>query len=177
MKKSRYFAELAESYGSEIDDLHSDSEGKTVLQNRLKTKRAMFKDILPMIEYSPEMVAVAFYGAFGFKEPALMAKTVVSEPGQPAFPSWDRLGKTLAIADWAQPLVKASLENEAGDGFLVTTASLEFLRLHGAATAQQDAADETENEARDEWNDEESDDLGTAGNDWMTSQGFDSLDT
>jgi hypothetical protein len=175
MKKSRYFSELADSYGSEIDDLHSDSEGKTVLQNRLQTKRAMFKDILPMIEFSPEMVAVAFYGAFGFKEPALMAKTVVSEPGQPAFPSWDRLGKTLAIADWAQPLVKASLENEAGDGFLVTTASLEFLRLHGASAAQHDAA-ETEKEAADEWGDEESDDLGAAGNDWMTSQGFDSLD-
>ena len=69
MKKSRYFAELMESYSAEIDDLVSDSEGKSVLQKRLAIKRQELPAILPMIEFSPEMVAVAFYDAFTVKSP------------------------------------------------------------------------------------------------------------
>ena len=66
MKKSRYFSDLDRSYGDEIDDLLTDSAGKSALQKRLNDKRREFDAILPMIAFSPEMVAVAFYAAFDF---------------------------------------------------------------------------------------------------------------
>jgi hypothetical protein len=173
MKKSHYFSELTETYSTEIDDLLSDSEGKTVLQKRLKEKRDMFDDILPMIEFSPEMVAVAFYDAFGFKEPAALAKVVLSEPGHAGFPAWKNLKKSLTVAAWAEPLIAAALDNEAGDQFLVTSAALEFLRLRDVADLPA-ATDEAEE--RNDEDDDESGDLGEAGNDWMAEQGFDSLE-
>ena len=128
MKKSRFFAELSETYASEIDDLVSDSAGKTVLQSRLKEKRDEIHAILPMIEFAPEMVAVAFYEAFGFKDSAVLLRAVTNEPGHPHFPQWNFVKGSLSIADWAKPLIEATLREEGGDAFLVTTVGLEFLR-------------------------------------------------
>ena len=60
MKKSRYFSDLIKNYIDEIDDLVTDSEGKSVLQKRLNEKRREIDAILPMIEFSPEMVCGRF---------------------------------------------------------------------------------------------------------------------
>jgi hypothetical protein len=177
MKKSRFFAELAHTYSSEIDDLLSDSEGKTVLQSRLKEKRQAFDALLPMIEFAPEMVAVTFYDAFTFKDPAVIQRAVLNEPGRSAFPSWKALKATLIIAPWAEPLIGATLNEEGGDTFLVITATLEFIRLRDSGDVAPPADDETKEKTRfdDEENDDDRD-LSEAGADWMASQGFDSTE-
>jgi hypothetical protein len=177
MKKSRFFAELANTYSSEIDDLLSDSEGKTVLQSRLKEKRQAFDAILPMIEFAPEMVAVVFYDAFTFKDPTVIQRAVLNEPGRSGFPSWKALKGTLGIAAWAEPLIGATLNEEGGDTFLVITATLEFIRQRDSGDAAP--APEAESEEKERFNDEEDDDgrdLSEAGADWMASQGFDSTE-
>lgn len=176
MKKSRFFAELSETYASEIDDLVSDSAGKTVLQSRLKEKRDEIHAILPMIEFAPEMVAVAFYEAFGFKDSALLLRAVTNEPGHPHFPQWNVVKGSLSIADWAKPLIEAALREEGGDTFLVTTVGLEFLRLKDTGNIHAAAHDESEKHDSDDEEDEESGDLSEDGADWMSKQGFDSLD-
>lgn len=179
MKKSRFFAELLETYTSEIDDLLSDSQGKTVLQSRLKEKRDSIDAILPMIEFAPEMVAVAFYEAFQFKDSALLLRAVTNEPGQPSFPAWNIVKGSLGIAEWAKPLITTALREEGGDTFLVTTVGLEFLRLKDggdlpAAASDDDEASENHGSDDDEEDDER--DLSEAGADWMSKQGFDSVD-
>lgn len=178
MKKSRYFAELSQSYDAEIDDLLTDSEGKSALQKRLQDKRREFDAILPMIEFSPEMVAVAFYGAFQFKSSALWQQLVLSQPGHADYLMWDTLKDQLTMTDWAAPLVNAALKQSGGDAFLVTTAALEFLRLKGTASAP---APEPEKERKergdhdeDDNDDGDMDDLAEAGADWLAEQGFES---
>ncbi len=170
MKKSRYFSDLIRNYVDEIDDLVTDSEGKSVLQKRLNDKRREIDAILPMIEFSPEMVAVVFYGAFGFRSPEVMQHIVQCEPGDADFLTWDELRRELTVADWAIPLIAASLKSAAGDLFLVATAALEFLRT-------KDTSDYSAPEPSDEEDDEdEADDLSEAGADWMSEQGFEPLD-
>lgn len=178
MKKSRYFSELSKSYGDEVDDLLTDSEGKSALQKRLNVKRREIDAILPMIEFSPEMVAVAFYDAFRFNSPATMQQIVLSQPGHADFLAWAKLKDQLTIAEWAQPLIKSSLKVQGGAAFLVTTAALEFLRNKDTFVAP-----EAEPEARKERSDDndeddgdEMDDLGEAGADWLAEQGFESLE-
>lgn len=177
MKKSRFFAELSETYASEIDDLLSDSEGKTVLQARLKQKRDAIQSILPMIEFAPEMVAVAFYDAFQFKDSALMLRTVTNEPGRPNFPQWNVVKGSLGVADWAKPLIAAALLEEGGDTFLVTTVGLEFLRLKDSGDQPEATAEEAESRRPDDDDEDDERDLSEAGADWMAKQGFDSLDS
>ena len=170
MKKSRYFSELGKSYSDEIDDLVTDSAGLSVLHKRLDDKRGAIDSILPMIEFSAEMVAVVFYDAFDFKSPELMQQIVRSEPDDSDFVAWDELTTQLTVAAWAQPLIEASLKVRGGDVFLVTAAALEFMRRKPAA--YEPPADVTdESEAND---DEE--DLSEAGADWLAEQGFETLD-
>ena len=170
MKKSRYFSELGKSYSDEIDDLVTDSAGLSVLHKRLDDKRGAIDSILPMIEFSAEMVAVVFYDAFDFKSPELMQQIVRSEPDDSDFVAWDELKTQLTVAAWAQPLIEASLKVRGGDVFLVTAAALEFMRSKPAA--YEPPADVTdESEAND---DEE--DLSEAGADWLAEQGFETLD-
>ena len=178
MKKSRYFSDLIKSYLAEIDDLVTDSEGKSVLQKRLNDKRREIDAILPMIELSPEMVAVMFYGAFGFKSPEIMQQIVLSGPDQPDFLSWTELKSELTVSDWARPLIDASLKVQGGDAFLVSTAALEFLRNKEPFSApppepETDDDNDGENESDD---DGEMGDLNEAGADWLSEQGFDPLD-
>lgn len=180
MKKSRYFSELIRSYNDEVDDLVTDSEGKSVLQKRLNDKRRAFDAILPMIEFSPEMVAVVFYGAFGFQSADIMQQIVLSEPGRSGFPAWARLSKALTVADWAVPLVAAALKAEGGDAFLVATAALEFLRTKDSDVAPPPPAveDKERNEENDGGEGDENDeqDLSEAGADWLSGQGFEPLE-
>jgi hypothetical protein len=178
LKKSRYFSDLIRSYNDEIDDLVTDSEGKSVLQKRLNDKRRAMGAILPMIEFSPEMVAVVFYGAFGFNSGESMLKIMLSEPGRSGFPAWSTLKKELTIADWAEPLIEASLKAQGGDAFLVTTAVLEFLRNKDTyvAPAPEPAAEKERGEDSDESDENDEQDLSEAGADWLSEQGFEPLE-
>jgi len=178
LKKSRYFSELIRNYIDEVDDLVTDSEGKLVLQKRLNEKRREIAAILPMIEFSPEMVAVVFYGAFGFSSPEIMRRIVLSEPGRSDFLSWSELRRELTVTDWALPLIEASLKTEAGDAFLVATAALEFLRTKDSsdASAPEPQAEKEPGDEDDEGDEDGVDDLGEAGADWLAEQGFESLD-
>ena len=171
MKKSPYFTNLLRSYIDEIEDLLTDSEGKSVFQRRLKDKRQEMDAILAMIDYSPEMVAVVFYDAFGFPSADVMHKLVQNEPEHAGFLAWTELEKSLTVAPWAEPLIAVTLNVQGGDVFLVTTAALEFLRNKDAFAAPAPAE-----EADDEDEDEETDDLGEAGSDWLSEQGFDTRD-
>jgi hypothetical protein len=170
LKKSRYFSELGKSYSDEIDDLVTDSAGQSVLHKRLDDKRGAIDSILPMIEFSAEMVAVVFYEAFNFKSPELMQQIVQSEPDDSDFVAWDELKTQLTVAAWAQPLIEASLKVRGGDVFLVTAAALEFMR--SKPTAYEPPADVTD---ESEVNDDE-EDLSEAGADWLAEQGFETLD-
>ncbi|MBT9539155.1 hypothetical protein [Thiobacillus sp.] len=172
MKISRYFTNLAQSYLEEIDDLVTDSEGKSVLQRRLKDKRGEMDALLAMIDYSPEMVAVIFYDAFGFQSAEVMQRLLQSEPELGDFLKWDVLRKSLSIAPWAEPLIATTLKVAGGDAFLVTAATLEFVRTKAAFTASKsEAADESGGD--DDDSEDEADDLGDAGSDWLVEQGFD----
>ena len=173
MKKSRFFAELGNTYASEIDDLLSDSEGKTVLQKRLKEKRDEIHSILPMIEFAPEMVAVVFYDAFQFQDSALLLRAITSEPGRPDFPQWKVVKGSLSVAKWAMPLIEATLREEGGDTFLVTTVVLEFLRLRDTGDQPRTETGDSDKPESDGEEDDEDRDLSEAGADWMAQQGFD----
>lgn len=181
MNKSRYFSELIQSYNDEIDDLVTDSEGKSVLQKRLNDKRSAIDTILPMIEFSPEMVSVVFYGAFGFMSSEVMQELVLNEPDDAGFLTWSALKPELTIAGWAEPLIELSLEARGGDTFLVTTAALEYLRTHrstAASAPRRDGEKEQDGHADEgeEIGDDEDRDLNEAGADWLAEQGFDPLD-
>jgi len=175
VKKSRYFSDLIKNYIDEVDDLVTDSEGKSVLQKRLNEKRREIDAILPMIGFSPEMVSVIFYGAFDFKSPATMQRVVLSEPGHADFLAWAELESELAVSDWARPLIDSSLKVQGGDAFLVATAALEFLRNKDSVPMPEPEAGK-DADAEDEAGDEDgSDDLNEAGADWLAEQGFDPL--
>lgn len=180
MKKSRYFADLIKNYIDEVDDLVTDSEGKSVLQKRLNEKRREIDAILPMIEFSPEMVSVVFYGAFDFKSNEIMQQVVLSEPGDATFFAWSELEIELTVSAWAKPLIDSSLKVQGGDAFLVATAALEFLRNKDSISApmpEPEPEAEKERGAEGEEGDEDgSDDLNEAGADWLAEQGFDPLD-
>jgi hypothetical protein len=178
VKKSRYFADLIKNYTEEVDDLVTDSEGKSVLQKRLNEKRREIDAILPMIEFSPEMVAVAFYGAFDFLSPETMQRIVLSEPGHADFIEWAELESELTVSAWAKPLIDSSLQVQGGDTFLVATAALEFLRNKDSVSAPmpEPEAEKERGDEAEEGDEEGLGDLNEAGADWLAEQGFDPLD-
>lgn len=178
MKKSPYFYELSAAYEAEIDDLFSDSEGKSALKARLQEKRQALKAILPMIEFSPEMVAPVFFDAFAFPNKALCHQLIQAEPNEGDFPEWVTIADHISIADWAKPLVDMVLTDPAGERFMVSVAGLEFIRLYtGASTAS--AADSEKDSPNRSQNPDDGDDddtdLAEAGDDWLAEQGFDSF--
>ncbi|RIX48986.1 MAG: hypothetical protein D3M94_03550 [Rhodocyclales bacterium GT-UBC] len=182
MKKSYYFAELWAAYDAEISDLLTDSEGKSALKARLKEKRSELQAILPMIDFSPEMVVPVFYEAFSFPNKGAMNAAVLCEPDDDDFPTWDRLSQLIKLADWALPLQEAVLGEATGEAFMVTAACLEYLRCfdqgapNGEIRASDDDADKDGEEGEDDGrgDDDEESDLGEAGDDWLAEQGFDS---
>lgn len=190
MKLSRYFAALRSSYDAELDDLRTDSEGNNVLKARLAKKREQVLQLLMMMEFSPEMVAVAFHGAFFFKETLALESLITREVSK--FPAWSTLQKAIVIEPWAQPLVNTVLTDPYGETFLITTIGLEYLNRSNRSRAAQVAnpEDETELEEHDADSDDNdaelssdervSDegeatefDLDQAGADWLAEQGFD----
>lgn len=191
LKLSRYFANLTKSYDAELDDLRTDSEGTNVLKARLAKKREQVPQLLMMMEFAPEMVAVAFHGAFFFKNTLALESLITKEVSK--FPAWTTLQKAIAIEPWAQALVNTVLTDPNGETFLITTVGLEYLnRSNQSRAAQQVSAadyeeEQEEHEADDDNNEADlnSDervgdegeateyDLDKAGADWLAEQGFD----
>jgi len=172
MKLSRYFAELLENYHAEIEDLRHDSEGRDVLQSRLKDKRKAIKDLLPMIDVAPEMVAPAFHRAFEFPAGRLesIRELLSREPGE--FLPWGELAQDITIAGWAQSMVQMVLEEPSGEDFLSTTVGLEYALASAANRAAPESSDERFDEGEDA--DEEADsDNESLGEDFLEQQGFD----
>ncbi|MBW8305519.1 MAG: hypothetical protein K0M46_01395 [Thiobacillus sp.] len=144
----------------------------------MNEKRREIDAILPMIEFSPEMVSVIFYGAFDFRSPETMQRVVLSEPGDAGFLAWAELESELTVSNWATPLIESSLKVQGGDAFLVATAALEFLRNKDSMPAPlpEPEAEKDGGAEGEEGDDDGSDDLNEAGADWLAEQGFDPLD-
>jgi hypothetical protein len=173
MNKSYFFAELAESYDAELQDLLNDSEGNSALKLRLKEKRQELAALVAMIEFSPEIVVPVFYDAFTFPNAKAMQAAVACEPDDGDFPSWDVLSSVVTVAPWAAPYVQTVLGEPAGEAFMVQAACLEFLRQFDAATPS--SADDEAKAEKDDEGDDDDEDLAEAGDDWMGEQGFDSI--
>jgi len=185
VQKSEFFLGLASMYEAEIDDLLTDSDGKNVLAKRLKNKRDLLTDLLPMMDYAPEMVVPVFLDAFTFSDAAGMHELLSGEPDDGDFPGWSSIASTIQVADWAKGMVQVTLNESGGDTFLAVAAGLEFLRHHElsrakvvkAAAADSDPRPSRPKDANDENDDSEDDrDLAESGEDWMANQGFDKLD-
>ncbi len=177
MKKSNYFFELLKTYLVELDDLMMDSGGKKVLQKRLDEKRGAIDALLQMLEYSPEMVAVIFYGAFEFKHPKVMRQLALIDPDELDLPEWAELEQNLVVEAWAQPLIAKALDCNGGDAFMVCVAVLEFMRTHDrhAEPSGEDAHDEETNTNDEDRDDDEgsNEDSNEPGHNWLEQQGFD----
>ncbi len=172
---SSYFEDLTKAYQAELEDLQSDSEGKNVLASRLKTKRAQFAAMMPMIDTAPEMVAVSFHGGISFSNAHAMVMLASYEPDE--FPSWYEYADMVQFAPWAEKLVEIALQEPAGECFLITSVCLEYLyeknkgHYHGKYAPEIDETDDSVDEVeRDEDRDG---DLEAEGADWLAEQGFD----
>jgi len=175
MNKSAYFEQLSEAYSAEIDDLFSDSEGRNVLNARLRDKRNELDALLQMLEYAPEMVLPVFHQAFQFGKSGGMARAACSEPDDDDFPSWSSLSDAITLETWATPLVTKVLAAKGGETFLVSAAVCEFLRqFDGGSRAEDAPSDASPNEEDDLEEADRFTDLGEAGADWLGEQGFDS---
>lgn len=186
MKTSRYFSNLMPLYQAELDDLATDSEGNNVLKARLAKKRQQVAQLLMMLESAPEMVAVAFHGAFGYKQIKTLEKLISREKS--GLIDWATLKPAVTIEPWAESLIQTVLTDKHGEHFLATTIGLEFLckHAHFAASAvatldEENERDEYENSedylsSDDRMTDEDADtesDLDRAGADFLVEQGFD----
>ena len=176
MKLSRYFSELSSTYGYEIEDLTYDSAGANILASRLKVKREQFADLLPMSEFDPVMVASAFHRGFRFGDKAVLAKLVSAQPEN--FPSWETVLKALEVEPWAGNLVQQALASHGGEQFMLIAAGLEYiLSAPGPTVAAEPEASEAkpdDDEGGEDGSDDRSDDdLGEAGEDYLSDQGFD----
>ena len=172
MSLSDYFYELDESYRADLDDLRFDSDGRDVLQARLKDKRGQLKALLPMIGLDPVLVAPVFHGAFEF--PAghhqSVAELLSQSPGE--FPPWQEVASAVTVAAWAQPLVMTVLANASGEDFLATVVALEFALSRSLGPRSEQAADDGDDrEAGDDR--EEGDEDEQLSEDYLEQQGFD----
>ena len=178
MKTAYYFAELAAAYDAELQDLEGDSEGRSVLAARLREKRQSLPDLLPMIAFSPEMVAPVFYRSFTFTQSAPWLAAIACEPDDGDFPAWASLAPFVTVDSAVAPFLPLILAEPEGDAFLVTAACLEFMRTaSGLATPTSSSgkdsdADEEEDDPDREDNEEG---LAEAGDNWLVEQGFDSF--
>jgi hypothetical protein len=125
MTMSAFFRALHNSYQAEVDDLTSDSEGKDVLRARLQEKRSQLVFLSQMMETAPEMVAVAFHGAFKFTLPAVMEQLLTLESDE--FPDWESLGDAVQLAPWASDMAAVLLREPQGNWFMTVAATLEYL--------------------------------------------------
>lgn len=172
MKLSRFFSELSSSYGYEIEDLTYDSAGANVLASRLKVKRDQFADLLPMSDTAPEMVAPAFHGGFRFVAKPVLEQLVLAQPE--AFPSWESVAKAVALQPWAHKLAKQALARPDGERLMLIAAGLEYIvSTPGAAAVPETHTTAKSEDDGEDSDDLASDDLGEAGEDYLSDQGFD----
>lgn len=184
MSLSPYFHDLQSAYEAEIDDLTSDSEGKDVLQRRLKDKRSGFPAIVGLLDTDMLLLAPAFHGAFQFPEHRTepLEDLLSRSPGD--FPPWAQIAGFVEVAGWARPMVELAMREPLGDDFMSTVVGLEYARLRhkgggGAAWAGSEAGEDASGEDRDyDGNAEEGEELGSAdaeslGEDFLEEQGFD----
>ncbi|APW37884.1 hypothetical protein RD110_12310 [Rhodoferax koreense] len=181
MKLSRYFADHSPAYDAEINDLLSDSEGKNVLEKRLREKRGQIDFLVMMMDDSPEMLAVVFHQGFRFTSPRAMDELAGMEPDR--FPSWKKLSAAATLVPWAQTLAERVLQEEGGERFMAIAAVLEYLHSRVDASGAAEAQDDEDEDQRDEDADGEDGDEGDegeslprnleeAGADWLAEQGF-----
>ena len=167
---SVFFEDLSERYVAEIDDLRTDSQGRDMLERVLQQKRSAFKAMLPMLEEAPEMIVPAFHGAFRFTDRKILDRAASTSPGFAGFPRWTEVSATLELATWAHPLADLCLKEPDGDAFMVIAAVLEWMLQEDIRRPdfkhQEDEADD----------DQDLEDLGQAGEGWMSEQGFDSIE-
>ena len=187
MSTSPFFSELCSAYQAEIDDLSFDSEGKNVLEKRLKEKRTQIGFLVQMLETNPEMVAVVLHQAFRFTSPSAMNHLLAQDADE--LPDWTSLSESIEIAPWAQNLVKTILKEPRGDWCLILAAALEYryghLDPHRAESDDETRAGEEDRDLvrvqrhddnHTEDHDAEEDEARVrdeAGNDWLEAQGFD----
>jgi hypothetical protein len=176
MSISPFFSELKSAYDAELDDLMTDSAGHDILASRLQAKRSQVGQLLPMIESSPEMVAVAFHGGFSFANPAVMADLAARDPEN--LPAWQTLLSSVSLEPWAAELARVVLHDANGEHFLVVTACLEFLRETSARSSADDARQQArdDRDVDDDGDDDPDIDLEEAGADWLSEQGFERRD-
>lgn len=179
MMLSSFFEDLTKAYQAEIEDLQSDSEGNDILTSRLKSKRAQFALMMPMIDTDPEMVSVAFHGGIDFVNPQLLAMLSSDEPDD--FPSWADVADAVQFESWAQKLADIALQEPGGERFLITTVCLEYLyeKSNGnyQGTHNQSAYGESDDAVEGVENDDDDNgsDLEVEGADWLEEQGFERL--
>jgi hypothetical protein len=197
MRLSRFFEDMIKTYRTELEDLESDSEGKNVLRKRLAEKRSQFAQLMPMIEFAPEMVAVVFHRGMTFSDQAAMTDLSTCEPEE--FPEWALLCGGITFDATTEKLAETVLAEPGGEQFMITTACLEFLHAGGGRfekTAQpiatfgddeevnegvkldEDGNPLTPDDSQDNHDERDDDafydvDLDNAGADWMADQGFD----
>ena len=181
MKLSRYFADHSPAYDAEINDLLSDSEGKNVLEKRLREKRSQIAFLVQMMEDSPEMLAVAFHQGFRFTSPRTMDELAAMQPEK--FPSWFTLDAAIALTPWADELADRVLVEPGGERFMTTAAVLEYLHSRvdpSLAAAQEEDENRDDEDGEDNGDREDGDEgenipgnLEEAGADWLSEQGFD----
>jgi hypothetical protein len=169
MKMSPFFSDLTSSYGYEIEDLTYDSAGANVLASRLKVKRDEFAGLLPMSASAPEMVAPAFRGAFSFGDKEVLERLVSAQPED--FPAWESVAETLELEPWAGKLVQQALASPDGERLMLVAAGLEYLFGAPAAAVETESAAGQKGDGEDD--EESDDDLGEAGEDYLSEQGFD----
>ena len=202
MRLSHYFEDLTKSYHTELEDMQLDSEGKNVLRARLEQKRAQFATLMPMIEFAPEMVAVAFHGRMKFSNLHAMAQLAACEPDE--FPDWNTLRAVVGFDPIASALVKVALAEPGGEQFMITSACLEYLHgkhdgrdanagvsaddpdegaddsddNHDGATQAGESGKREDGDHEDERDEDHlfDGDLDKGGADWMAEQGFDRKD-
>jgi hypothetical protein len=163
---SPYFQDTRASYQAELDDLRTDSEGRDVLQRRLKDKRAGFRSVVAMMDTDPLMIAPAFHGAFAFPAGAVPAieEVLAGEFGD--YPPWAAIAPAVGIADWAVPLVRLALQQPLGEEFMALVVGLEYAGARQPGHGDAEAAPERESDGDEQ--DEE-----VLGEDFLEQQGFD----
>lgn len=180
MKLSPFFSELSSSYGYEIEDLTYDSAGENVLASRLMTKREQFADLMQMSEFDPVMVVPAFRGGFRFGGEAVFEQLVAAHPDD--FPTWEAIAQAIDLEPWAGTLVQHALASPGGERFMLIAAGLEYIAAKPGTEPGMQAEPAGENagetQGRRGEGDEDSDDspgedLGEAGEDYLSEQGFD----
>ena len=171
MNLSPYFHDQLDGYQAEIDDLTSDSEGKDVLQRRLKDKRSEFAAIVGLLDTDPLLLAPAFHGAFSFPENRAEAieDLLTRVPGD--FRPWAEIAGQVRVASWAKPMVALALEQAEGDDFLSLVLGLEYALTRHKGGGRDDTDDY--GDAREGGEEDDGSEADAQGEDFLEQQGFD----